>query len=148
MPLAPPVIKIVLLVSFIIKYLLPFLLPRFYGRNDIARTIACRHRTSACVCGAVDLFASPLLSILASIVRATEAGMIAFMIRFIRPGIIMERFPCIALSPSDTHCSAFIGFMGMVSVVLLWPLFPLTYPQRGQAVECFPAVEACLLNPA
>jgi len=43
--------------------------------------------------------------------------MIAFMIRFIRPGIIMERFFCIALSPSDTHCSAFIGFMGMVSIV-------------------------------
>jgi serine/threonine protein kinase/Flp pilus assembly protein TadD len=29
----------------------------------------------------------------------------------------------------------------------LWVLFLLTYPQRRQAVECFPAVEARLLNP-
>src|SRR5262245_48094885 len=32
-------------------------------------------------------------------------------------------------------------------VVRLWLLFPLAYPQRRQAVVCFPTVEACFLNP-
>jgi hypothetical protein len=32
-------------------------------------------------------------------------------------------------------------------VVRLWALFLLTYPQRRQAVERLPTVEACFLNP-
>ena len=32
------------------------------------------------------------------------------------------------------------------SLVRLWALFLLTYSQRRQAVECFPAVEARFLN--
>ena len=33
-------------------------------------------------------------------------------------------------------------------LVLLWVLFLLTYSQGRQAVECFPTVEACFINPA
>jgi hypothetical protein len=53
-------------------------------------------------------------NILAVIVRFTEAGTNAFMMRFIRPGPILERFSRSALRPSDTHCSTLIGFIGMV----------------------------------
>ena len=61
-----------------------------------------------------DLFASDLPSILAVIVRFTEAGTNAFMMRFNRPGMILERFTRNAFRPSDTHCSTLIGFIGMV----------------------------------
>src|SRR5262245_53705677 len=33
-------------------------------------------------------------------------------------------------------------------LVRLWSLFPLTYAERGQAVECFPAIPAGFLKPA
>ena len=49
------------------------------------------------------LIVSILSNILAVIVRFTEAGTNAFMIRFIRPGTILDRFPLSALRPSDTH---------------------------------------------
>jgi len=60
------------------------------------------------------LFASVLPGILAVIVRFTEAGTNAFMMRFIRPGTILDRFSRSALRPSDKHCSTLIGFIGMV----------------------------------
>lgn len=60
------------------------------------------------------LFASVLPTILAVIVRFTEAGTNAFMMRFIRPGTILDRFSRSALRPSDTHCFTLIGFIGMV----------------------------------
>src|ERR1700740_1987706 len=50
----------------------------------------------------------------ASIFRAREAGTRAFMMRFSRPGTILERFLSRPLRPSDTHCSTLIGFIGMV----------------------------------
>ncbi len=34
----------------------------------------------------------------------------------------------------------------MTRLLRLWALFLLTYSQGRQAVECFPAVEACFLN--
>ena len=49
--------------------------------------------------------------------RTTNAGTTAFMIRFTCPGIIRERLSCNALRPSRTHCSTFIGFMGIVLAV-------------------------------
>ena len=58
--------------------------------------------------------ASALPNILAVIVRFTEAGTNAFMTRFSRPGMILERFTRNAFRPSDTHCSTLIGFIGMV----------------------------------
>jgi hypothetical protein len=48
------------------------------------------------------------------IVRLTEAGINAFMMRSSRPGMIRERFTRNAFRPSDTHCSTLIGFIGMV----------------------------------
>jgi hypothetical protein len=51
---------------------------------------------------------------IAVIVRFTKAGTNAFMMRFIRPGTILDRFCRSALRPSDTHCSTLIGFIGMV----------------------------------
>ncbi len=36
------------------------------------------------------------------------------MIRFSRPGTILERFSSRPLRPSDTHCSTLIGSIGMV----------------------------------
>src|SRR5437867_1613868 len=57
---------------------------------------------------------SILSNIFAVIVRFTEAGTNAFMIRFIQPGTILDRFSPSALRPSDTHCSTLIGFIGMV----------------------------------
>jgi hypothetical protein len=59
-------------------------------------------------------FASVLPSILAVIVRFTEAGTNAVMMRFSRPGTILDRFSRNALRPQDTHCSTLIGFIGMV----------------------------------
>ena len=56
-----------------------------------------------------DLFASDLPSILAVIVRFTEARTNAFMMR-----LILDRFSRSALRPSDTHCSTLSGFIGMV----------------------------------
>ena len=38
--------------------------------------------------------------------------------------------------------------LGVILIVRLWALFLLTYPQRRQAVECFPTVEPRLLNSA
>ena len=63
---------------------------------------------------AAVLFRSDLPSILAVNVRFTEAGSNAFMMRFIRPGTILDRFFRSALRPSDTHCSTLNGFIGMV----------------------------------
>src|SRR6266403_575865 len=60
------------------------------------------------------LIASALPIMSASIFRAREAGTRAFMMRFSRPGIILDRFSRSALRPSDTHCSTLIGFNGMV----------------------------------
>ena len=60
------------------------------------------------------LRASALPNILAVNARFTEAGTNAFMMRFIRPGTILDRFSRSALRPSDTHCSTLIGFIGMV----------------------------------
>src|SRR5919198_6774564 len=74
------------------------------------------HRASAWA-GGDALPASALANIFDIIARVTEAGMSACMSRFSRPGIIMERFLCSALSPSEAHCSGFIGFIGMVSGV-------------------------------
>src|SRR5439155_20822574 len=68
-----------------------------------ARAIAC-----------AGLIASALPIMSASIFRAREAGTRAFMMRFSRPGIILDRFSRSALRPSDTHCSTLIGFIGMV----------------------------------
>ena len=60
------------------------------------------------------LRASALPRMSASIFRAREAGTRAFMMRFSRPGTILERFLSRPLRPSDTHCSTLIGFIGMV----------------------------------
>jgi hypothetical protein len=64
------------------------------------------------VCG--FLFRNALPNIFAVNVRFTKAGTNAFMMRFIRPGTILDRFSRSALRPSDTHCSTLIGFIGMV----------------------------------
>jgi hypothetical protein len=56
-------------------------------------------------------------NIFAIMVRVTEAGTSASRIRLVRPGMIRERLSRKALRPSDTHCSTFIGFMGMISGV-------------------------------
>src|SRR5438445_8698850 len=56
--------------------------------------------------------AFPIMS--ASIFRATEAGTRAFMIRFSRPGMILERVLSRPLRPADTHCSTLNGFIAMV----------------------------------
>jgi len=55
-----------------------------------------------------------LPNILAVIVRFTEVGTNAFMMRFSRPGMILEWFTRNAFRPSDTHCSTLIGFIGMI----------------------------------
>src|SRR5712664_2381412 len=60
------------------------------------------------------LFRSDFPNILAVNVRFTEAGTNAFMMRLIRTGTTMDRFSRRALRPSDKHCSALIGFIGMV----------------------------------
>ena len=60
------------------------------------------------------LRASALPNILAVNARFTEAGTNAFMMRFIRPGTILDRFSRSALRPSDKHCSTLSGFIGMV----------------------------------
>jgi hypothetical protein len=71
-------------------------------------------QASARAFSGAGLRASALPNIFAVIVRFTEAGTNAFMIRFNRPGMILERFTRNALRPSDTHCSTLIGFIGMV----------------------------------
>jgi hypothetical protein len=58
--------------------------------------------------------ASALPNSFAVMVRLTEAGIQAFMIRLSRPGMILERFTRNAFRPSDTHCSTLRGFIGMV----------------------------------
>ena len=73
-----------------------------------------RYQVSTRALASADLLASPLPSMSASIFRAREAGTRAFMMRFRRPGIIIERFLSRPLRPSDTHCSTPIGFSGMV----------------------------------
>src|SRR6266851_4217490 len=100
MPLAPPVIKIVLLVSFMIKYLLRYV--TIYKSHSTStrrlRTLMGGLRINAdsqdparAIAGA-GLLASAFPIMSASIFRATEAGTRAFMIRFSRPGMILERF--------------------------------------------------------
>jgi hypothetical protein len=72
------------------------------------------NQASARAFAGAGLRASALPSILVVIVRFTEAGTNAFMMRFSRPGTILDRFSRSALRPSDTHCSTLIGFIGMV----------------------------------
>ena len=72
------------------------------------------YQASARAFAGAGLRASPLPRMSASIFRAREAGTRAFMMRFSRPGTILERFLSRPLRPSDTHCSTLIGFIGMV----------------------------------
>jgi hypothetical protein len=72
------------------------------------------YQASARAFAGADLLASPLPSKSASSLRAREAGTRAFIMRFSRPGTILERFLSRPLRPSDTHCSTLIGFIGMV----------------------------------
>ena len=81
------------------------------GETD---TSIIRYQASTRELADADLLASPLPSMSASIFRASEAGTRAFMMRFSRPGTILDRFSRSALRPSDTHCSTLIGFIGMV----------------------------------
>jgi hypothetical protein len=64
--------------------------------QTVAKAHVCssRLKVAAVFCGFTCgcSFASALPSILAVIVRFTEAGTNAFMIRFSRPGMILERF--------------------------------------------------------
>jgi hypothetical protein len=95
-----------------------------------------------CICGFTcgRGFARAFLIIFAIIPRTRAAGSTAFMIRFRRPGIIIERFSCRALSPSETHCSTDIGFMGMESGVR--PSFAITgvsVGPGGKTVTCTPS---------
>src|SRR5882757_1361385 len=130
MPLAPPVIRIVLLVSFIIRSpkrsMRPFTkllgsshlqwenrFSRYFSIGETDTAII-RYQASTRELADADLLASALLKSFAVIVRLTEAGTTASMKRFSRPGTILERFSRSALRPSDTHCSTLIGFIGMV----------------------------------
>src|SRR5271170_3559048 len=89
--------------------------PQLRGEADAAHHSAViSHQASASAFAGADLLASPLPSMSASIFRAREAGTRAFMMRFSRPGTILERFLSRPLRPSDTHCSTLIGFIGMV----------------------------------
>src|SRR5579863_1206115 len=72
------------------------------------------YQASALAFADAVLLASPLRSKSASSLRAREAGTMAFMMRFSRPGTTLERFLSRPLRPSDTHCSTVIGFIGMV----------------------------------
>src|SRR5438132_11082279 len=139
MPLAPPVIKIVLLVSFIIKYLLSYVtiykshststrrsiepshvgsglhLDRLVSHGSTASDSLLAHsQDPARAIAGAGLLASAFLSKSASNVRARKAGTRAFMMRFSRPGTTLERFLRRPLRASDTHCSTLIGFNGMV----------------------------------
>jgi hypothetical protein len=69
-------------------------------------------QASARAFAGADLLASPLPSRSASSFRAREAGTTAFMMRFSRPGTILERFLRRPLRPSDTHCSTLIALNG------------------------------------
>src|SRR6266481_4958927 len=80
-------------------------------QNRIAREF---HKASTRTIAGTGLLACALPIMSASIFRAKEAGTRAFMMRFSRPGIILDRFSRSALRPSDTHCSTLIGFIGMV----------------------------------
>src|SRR6202040_2786186 len=86
---------------------------RHSGRNDCVHDLVDLARDDDGPTDA-DLLASPLPIKSASIFRAREAGTRAFKMRFSRPGTILERFLRRPLRPSDTHCSTFIGFIGMV----------------------------------
>jgi len=86
---------------------------RYRGADDLP--VFQSHILRCVLRGQLICFASALLSILASIVALLqEAGMIAFMIRFIPPGNNHgKRFPCSALSPFGYATAlAFIGFHG------------------------------------
>src|SRR6476660_5233937 len=72
------------------------------------------YQASARAFAGANSLASPLPIMSASIFRAREAGTRAFMMRFSRPGTILERFLTRPLRHSDTHCSTLIGFIGMV----------------------------------
>ena len=80
------------------------------------------------------MFASALPNSFAVIVRLMKAGTNAFMIRFIRPGMIRERFSRNAFSASATHCSAPIGFIGMVCTRAL------VFAFAGAFLVCKPSV--------
>src|SRR6202011_4329782 len=71
-------------------------------------------QASARAIAGAGVLASALPIMSASIFRAREAGTRAFMMRFSRPGMILERFLSRPLRPSDTPCSTLIGFIGMV----------------------------------
>src|SRR6266404_6624906 len=98
MPPAPPVIKIVLLVSFIIKCP-PTLCDHLQIAlhvDETAQNVDGRSSNNAdsqdparAIAGA-GLLASAFPIMSASIFRATEAGTRAFMIRFSRPGMILD----------------------------------------------------------
>src|SRR5713101_4759826 len=79
-------------------------------------SLCVRYQASARMLAVAGLLASALPNIFAVIVRFTEAGTTAFIIRFSRPGIILDRFSRRAVRPSDTHCSTVIGFIGMVRI--------------------------------
>ena len=95
---------------------------RIHKANDImsrptnprAPFAARLYQASARAFAGAGLRASPLPRMSASIFRAREAGTRAFMMRFSRPGTILERFLSRPLRPSDTHCSTLIGFIDMV----------------------------------
>src|SRR5260370_41039086 len=87
---------------------LPFGSPKKTDQSPVSDQASAREFAGA------DLLAIPLPSRSASSFRAREAGTRAFMMRFSRPGSILERFLSRPLRPSDTHCSALIGFSGMV----------------------------------
>jgi hypothetical protein len=71
-------------------------------------------QASARAFAGAGLRASALPNCFAVMVRLTEAGIQAFMIRLSRPGMILERFTRNAFRSSDTHCSTLRGFIGMV----------------------------------
>jgi hypothetical protein len=71
-------------------------------------------QASARAFAGAGLRASTLPNCFAVMVRLTEAGIQAFMIRLSRPGMILERFTRNAFRSSDTHCSTLRGFIGMV----------------------------------
>ena len=85
-----------------------------FSMTQTARLVARPLSPSTRALEVTGLFASALPNIFAVIFRLTEAGTNAFMMRFSRPGTILERFSRRALRPSDTHCSTLICFSGMV----------------------------------
>src|SRR5260370_16606723 len=83
-------------------------------QNRIAREF---HKASTRTIAGAGLLACALPIMSASIFRAREAGTRAFMMRFSRPGIILDRFSRSALRPSDTHWSTLIAFIPLAFVL-------------------------------